>query len=91
MSDKKLDLNSFNDILFGAFKEQTPQKKKDLLIHELKMTNTILDNTINELLDELEEINYQSELFTRLHNIKSNMEHIMDQIYEIDKELGNEN
>lgn len=91
MSNKKLDLNSFNDILFGAFKEQTSQNKKELLIHELKMANVILDNYTNDLLDELEERNYQSKLFTRIHNIKSNMEHLMEQIEEIDEELDNEN
>jgi len=79
----KLDMNSFNDILFGALKEQTPETKIKMLHLELDMAQAVLIEEMFNLMDELVEKNYQSEQFTKINNIKDNMEILIDQISEL--------
>ncbi len=83
MNNKKLNLESFNDILFGALNDQSPKAKKELLLAEIKTANAILNKNIYDLLDELDERHYESEQFTRIHNIKSNIEILMKQYEEL--------
>ena len=73
----KLNLETFNDILFGALKDQSVEGQIKLLKAELNMVVDMLFSETAELLDELEQCGYESERFTRIKNIKSNLEGLL--------------
>ena len=50
----KLNLETFNDILFGALKDQSVEGQIKLLKAELNMIGDMLFSETAELLDELE-------------------------------------
>ena len=66
----KLNLETFNDILFEALKDQGIEGQIKLLKSELNMIADMLFSETAELLDELEQCGYESERFTRIKNIK---------------------
>lgn len=84
----KLTLNTFNEMLFSAFKEQTPEKKKELLDMELQVLSGILTEKHYDLCDELIKIGYESELFTEINNLKSNGETLLEQLAEVEKQIA---
>ena len=52
----KLNLETFNDILFGALKDQSVEGQIKMLKAELNMIGDILFSETAELLDELEKL-----------------------------------
>ena len=83
----KLNLETFNDILFGALKDQSVEGQIKLLKAELNMIGDMLFSETSELLDELEQCGYESERFTRIKNIKSNSEGLLLKLEELEKKL----
>ena len=89
----KLNLETFNDILFGALKDQGIEGQIELLKSELNMIGDMLFSETAELLDELEQYGYESERFTRIKNINSNSEGLLLKLKGLEKKLkaGEEN
>ena len=83
----KLNLETFNDILFGALKDQSVERQIKLLKSELNMIGDTLFSETAELLDELEQGGYESERFTRIKNIKSNSEGLLLKLEGLEKQL----
>ena len=83
----KLNLETFNDILFGALKDQSVEGQIKLLKAELNMIGDMLFSETAELLDELEQCGYESERFTRIKNIKSNSEGLLLKLEGLEKKL----
>ena len=83
----KLNLDTFNDILFGALKDQSVEGQIKLLKAELNMVVDMLFSETAELLDELEQCGYESERFTRIKNIKSNSEGLLLKLKGLEKKL----
>lgn len=83
----KLNLETFNDILFGALKDQSVEGQIKLLKAELNMIGDMLFSETAELLDELEQCGYKSERFTRIKNIKSNSEGLLLKLEGLEKKL----
>ena len=86
----KLNLETFNDILFGALKDQSVEGQIKLLKAELNMIGDMLFSETAELLDELEQCGYESERFTRIKNIKSNSEGLLLKLEELEKNKNSE-
>jgi len=70
----------------SALKDNSIEGKIKFLVTELEMVNDVLTAEIYSLLDELEENGYESEQFTKIKNIKSNAERIIEQIKELESE-----
>ena len=83
----KLNLETFNDILFGALKDQSVEGQIKLLKAELNMVVDMLFSETAELLDELEQCGYESERFTRIKNIKSNSEGLLLKLEGLEQKL----
>ena len=83
----KLNLETFNDILFEALKDQSVEGQIKLLKAELNMIGDILFSKTAELLDELEQCGYESERFTRIKNIKNNTEGLLLKLEGLEKKL----
>ena len=83
----KLNLETFNDILFEALKNQSVEGQIKLLKAELNMIGDMLFSETAELLDELEQCGYESERFTRIKNIKSNSEGLLLKLKGLEQKL----
>ena len=83
----KINIETLNDILFGALKDQSVEGQIKLLKAELNMIGDMLFSETAELLDELEQCGYESERFTRIKNIKNNSEGILLKLEELEKKL----
>ena len=79
----KLNLDSFNEILFGALKDNSTEGKIKMLEAELGMVANIFYSEVAVLLDELEQTNYQSDQFQKILNIKSNSESLLEQLEQL--------
>ena len=76
---KTLNLDTFNEILYGALKDQSPQGKLELLEAEFNMIAGLFMDKCGDLLDELNEKGYESDLFTQIKNIKANSEGLLEE------------
>lgn len=85
---KHFNLDTFNDILTSALKDQSPKGKLELIEAELSMIADMLFNEMAELMDELEQAGYQSERFSRIMNIKSNTEGLLMEAAELRKQIS---
>ena len=79
----KLILDSFNEILFRALKDNSTEKKIEILEAEVGMVANIFYSEVAVLLDELEQTNYQSDQFQKILNIKSNSESLLEQLEQL--------
>lgn len=86
----KLNLESFNDILFGALKDQSKEGKLKMIEAELSMIANMMFDEMAELMDELEKNGYESERFTKIKNIKNNTESLVLEAEKLRKELEKE-
>lgn len=85
-----LNLESFNEILFGALKDTSTQGKIDMIRAELEMVANVFMEACGEVLDELEQNGYKSEKFDKVMNIKNNTEHLLEQLEELENQLKEE-
>ena len=83
----KLNLETFNDILFGALKDHSVEGQIKLLKAELNMIGDMLFSETAELLDELEQCGYESERFIRIKNIKNNSEGLLLKLKGLEQKL----
>lgn len=69
-----LNLESFNEILFGALKDTSPAGKIRLLHEELNMCMSVYIDLAADVMFELEEKSYDSEKFRELNRLKDEYE-----------------
>lgn len=85
---EKLNLNTFNDILFSAFKDKSPESKLELLEKELGLIANLFYSKMAEMFDELEKNGYESDLFNEIKAIKANTEPLLEEVEELKKRIG---
>lgn len=83
----QLNIDSFNELLFSALKDQSPQGRLDLLEKEIEMCALEFCNHMACLCDELVDKGYESELFSQVKNIKTNSEKLMEQADELRRQI----
>lgn len=86
----KLDLDSFNEILFQALKDGSVKGQIELIEAELSMTADIFYTEMGYLMDDLLAEGYESERFTKLKNIKANSEGLLEKLEELRAQLPEE-
>lgn len=84
----KLNLETFNEILFGALKDDSPEGKLEMIKAELQIVQNIMFDMIGDLLDELHDSGYQGETFLKIENLKSNTECLIEQMEELEKQIN---
>ena len=82
---KQLNLDTFNEILFGAFKEQTPKNKLELLRMELEFAMTAKIEAMEAVIRDLNEgkVAECHQDLTTVNNIDSNLDALGKQIDEL--------
>ena len=83
-----LNLETFNNILFGALKDNSPMAKIKMLEAEISMVADVFMNEVAELLDELDKSGYKSPQFQKIQNIKNNTEGLVIELQKLKKEAG---
>lgn len=78
----KLNIQTFNEILLKYCKDDNA--RIELLEKQLAMVADILWNETANLLQELEDTNYNSEQFKKIKAIKNNTEHIIEMLKELE-------
>jgi len=81
-----LNLDSFNALIFGAMDGSTPEKKIELLTLEVEAARSLITEKCCDLLDELEEAEYDSKLFSQIKTIVDNTNHLIRQIKKLEGE-----
>lgn len=76
-----LNINSFNEILLSAAKDE--EAKIKILEAEIGMCADLFMNEVCVLLDELMSNGYKSEQFTKIQNIKDNSESLLTMLDEL--------
>ena len=76
-----LNINSFNEILLGAAKDDKARVK--LLEYELSACADIFYSEVGVLLDELVDNGYESEQFSKILNIKNSSEKIIEKLNDL--------
>ena len=84
--DKKLTLDTFNEILFSAFKEQSPKSLHDLYVMELNMAYEIKIQCMEKVINDLNEgLPYHEDL-QKVNNVDSNLDRLHEKIVQLEKE-----
>lgn len=86
----KLNLESFNKILLGALKDNSPKGQLEMIKAELSMVFEMITAETGDLLDELEDYGYQSERFDRIKRIKKNSEPLVIKMLELEELIKEE-
>lgn len=86
----KLNIDSFNDILFSALKDKSVKGQIELIKSELNLVFDLFTHECGKLLDELVDYGYESETFTRIENIKANTEGLLLKLQELEAQLAEE-
>ena len=84
----KLNIDTFNDILLKAAKDE--ESKIKILEAELEMTANIFYSEVVVLLDELEQTGYKSEQFQKIQNIKDNSEGLLEMLEKLQNKAESE-
>jgi len=82
---KTLNLDTFNEILFGVFKEQTPKKKLELLRMELAFAMRAKIEAMEAVIRDLNEgrVAECNQDLAKVNNIDSNLKALGKQINEL--------
>lgn len=86
----KLNLESFNKILLGALKDNSPKGQLEMIKAELSMVFEMITAETGDLLDELEEYGYKSERFDRIKTIKKNSELLVIKMLKLEELIKEE-
>lgn len=87
MAEKKtLNLDTFNDILFSAFKDQSPRAKAELLAHELSMAYNIKIQHMEQVIQDLNEgLPYHKDL-DMVNAVDANCDRLYRSLEQLEKE-----
>lgn len=83
--DKKLTLDSFNDILFEAFKDQSPKSKKKLLVMEINFGYSSKVIEMENLVDALNKGIPYHKILENVNKIDINLEHLSKNVQELEE------
>ena len=83
-----MNLEQFNNILFGAFKDQSIESRIKLIETEITAASEVYVEAAFAVLDELENKSYESEAFDKVKNIKSNIEDLLQELEDLEKKVG---
>lgn len=78
---KTLNLDTFNEILFGALKENT--KKEELLQMEVEMAYGLKIQKMEELVECLNQGKPYHEILQQVNNIDGSCDYLMKQLEEV--------
>ena len=77
---KQLNLDTFNEILFGAFKEQTPENMLELLKVELQIAMRMKIMAMEDVIRALNEGKPYHQNLKKVNNIDSNLDALGEKI-----------
>lgn len=83
---KKMDLETFNEILFSAFKEQSPKSLHDLYVMELNTAYGIKIQCMEKVINDLNEGLPYHENLQEVNNVDSNLDRLHEKIVQLEKE-----
>ena len=83
---KKMDLETLNEILFSAFKEQSPKALHDLYVMELNTTYGIKIQCMEKVINDLNEGLPYHENLQEVNNVDSNLDRLHEKIVQLEKE-----
>ena len=83
---KKMDLETFNEILFSAFKEQSPKALHDLYVMELNTAYGIKIQCMEKVINDLNEGLPSHENLQEVNNVDSNLDRLHEKIVQLEKE-----
>lgn len=83
---KKMDLETFNEILFSAFKEQSTKALHDLYVMELDMAYGIKIQYMEKVINDLNEGLPYNENLQKVNNVDSNLDRLHEKIVQLEKE-----
>lgn len=83
---KTLNLDSFNEILFGAFKDQSPKAKAEFLAVEIQTAYSMKIVQMEELVKALNEGRSYHEELKLVNNIDGNLDTLAAQLEELEME-----
>jgi len=89
----KLNLDTFNEILFSAFKEQSPQNMLELLSVEIQSAYAMKIDQMEKVIADLNNGRPYHQNLQLVNNIDSNLDSLaekVDKIYEEHPELRKE-
>ena len=83
---KKMDLETFNEILFSAFKELSPKALHDLYVMELNTAYGIKIQCMEKVINDLNEGLPYHENLQEVNNVDSNLDRLHEKIVQLEKE-----
>ena len=83
---KKMDLETFNEILFSAFKEQSQKALHDLYVMELNTAYGIKIQCMEKVINDLNEGLPYHENLQEVNNVDSNLDRLHGKIVQLEKE-----
>lgn len=85
-SKKELNIDTFNEILFSAFKEQTPENMADLLMHEISFAYGIKVQKMEELIKRINDKLPYHDVLQEVNNIDASLDQLNDKLTTFIKE-----
>ena len=83
---KTLNINTFNEIIFGAFKDQSPRAKAELLQMEIQAAYSMKVQQMEEVIEDLNEGRPYHKNLQLVNNIDGNVDVLAEQLDELLKE-----
>ena len=83
---KKLDIDTFNEVLFSAFKEQTPKALHELYIMELQTAYSIKIQCMEKVIDDLNEGKPYFDDLQKVNNVDHNCDVLNKKIKALEEE-----
>lgn len=83
---EKLNLNTFNKLLFSAFKDQSPEALLKLYAIELKSAYALKIQAMEEVIDDLNNNKPYGIDLQKVNNIDSNLDFLQEQMEKLEKE-----
>lgn len=83
---KQLNLDTFNEILFGAFKEQTPAAMLELLTVELQSAMMMKITAMEDVIRDLNKGKPYHQNLRKVNNIDSNLDSLGEKIEKLIEE-----
>ena len=83
---KQLNLDTFNEILFGAFKEQTPENMLELLTVEMQSAMMMKIVAMEDVIKDLNQGKPYHQNLKKVNNIDSNLDSLGGKIEKLIQE-----
>ena len=80
---KQLNLDTFNEILFQAFKDQSPRNKAELFVHEIQAAYGFKIELMEKVVEDLNNGRPYEEHLQQVNNVDSNIDSLSEQLDEL--------